>query len=232
MTLVALGQASPAGEPDARALGALLVPLLRTRGLQPSQERVHSWAWLPEALVLQGGLPSLLAFLREDGCRDRGAVRAYLQGAVPEGDWEGVAEVATRARDLEAEPAYRAWLLPLAAEGARRTGHPERALALLEAGWRERPGTTELLTWLDELGTLPWPDRLADALADPPAPAERGRTPRWRFLLGSWDTLLEQARRPASPWATEGRHWAFLVLAWPRWRGGSRRRPPNSGRPG
>lgn len=60
---------------------------------------------------------------------------------------------------------------------------------------------------------LLWPGRLAAALADPPAPSDRGPTARWRFLLGSWDALLEQAQRPAGPWAVEGRHWAFLVLA-------------------
>ena len=214
LTLAALGQTRPSGGSDAPALAEILIPLLLADDTQEALEWDPRQTWLPEALVLQGGQPALLAFLRRDGYQNRGAVRTYLQGAVPAGDWVGIAEVATRAHDLETDGAFRTWLLPLATEGARRTGHPEQALALLEAGWRERSGTAELLAWLDEPGVPHWPARLEAALADPPVPARGGSTSRWRFLLGSWDALLDEARKHFEPWAgIESRRWAFLVLA-------------------
>jgi hypothetical protein len=214
LTLAALGQPHPSGSSDAPALADLLIPLLQTDGTQEAPDWDPRQTWLPEALVLQGGPPALLAFLRKVGYQNRGAVRTYLHGAVPAGDWVGIAEVATRARGLETDSAIRTWLLPLAVEGARRTGNPEQALALLEAGWRERSGTAELLAWLGEPGSPLWPARLEAALADPPVPARGGSTFRWRFLLGSWDHLLNEARKPFEPWAgMESRRWAFLVLA-------------------
>ena len=84
----------------------------------------------------------------------------------------------------------------------------------------------ELLVWLDEPGVTLWPARLEAALADPPAPAQGGATSRWRFLLSSWDALLEQARKPFEPWAgIESRRWAFLVLGMAALEG---RKPPPS----
>ena len=87
-------------------------------------------------------------------------------------------------------------------KGQVTLGDPQslaQALALLEAGWRERSGTTELLLWLDEPGTPLWPAHLEAALADPPVPARGTATTRWRFLLDSWEAPWIRPGNPSPP---------------------------------
>ena len=160
VTLAALGQTCPSGASDAPALADLLVPVLLADDTQETRSRDPRQTWLPEALVLQGGPPALTAFLRQDGYRNRGAVQAYLQGAVPAGDWAGIAEAAASARELATDGAFRSWLLPLAAEGARRTGHREEGLG---APGGRMAGTL----WHDGIARLAGRTR-GDPLAGPP----------------------------------------------------------------
>ena len=181
-------------------------------------KRFDAWEdWLPEALLAMGGTQALLDYLRRSGFRNAGAVKVFLETALPKRDWHAVAEVAIGAINAPVESTFCQWLMPLGVEALRRTKNPQAALALAERRFRLQADTWSLLAWLSEGDMALWQERLTALMSAPglPKPAAHGEG-RWAFILRPWRDLRVETRAERLPWLSYGggdRGFALLAAA-------------------